>query len=723
MTSRRYEHAWFLVPWACLLVGCPSSGPSSGDGLDGDVPGGDATPGDEGTGPVDTRVDPDAQPAGGETGGTTPVTPTTKLPALPALGHVTGSVLGDAVKLQFDPVDGAKDYRVYVLPADGDITVESDGHVSAKSAIYRCAGARMAPAASADAVSGASAWVRTLVDGAKIDGYTRSKAEATLGYVYATEGPGRIPVYALGDPRPKADNECYYGRWTESRLKTYTTSADERASLIGKRWRDDGIAFYVDGGGAVSVQTAPSSDGGARLYFVDGPEAKVRKGATPTFKVLAAKTGDAVPLMRVHYANGCGDSHDELVAGDARFQRAYHQGNQPLTDLHWSGLTAPTTLVIEALDDLCPYAGTLAPTAKPAMFTMFGTTKLDYPTWLTLDQAKAASPLGELFINGQGEATKPKPIARTFVKVEPTVPTGLDFFEGFSAPLAPFADEPDCGAAAAGSTCWQQFRRVSKDYDTDFMFTETERNGFAAVLGELWTGYGDVGADVGGKFRFTPKARAKMAGDSFLYVTMETSTFTTGRRYPQIIISDQAPPIDWAFEKGHSLVVQTFNVNTSSWPNQLAVEVCDARKWDVNQQCPAFHDLHENLDPASKDTVAALAPTDEVGEHAGLDRSTTWEVWASSHRVYLYLDGKPHGCADLPTTGIPTGSVSVTFGDVLYHSGVDSMDNLSTFVGKHGQLESHRHFDNLGWKNGAAPPPWNETLFPCAKAAQMGKGG
>jgi hypothetical protein len=204
---------------------------------------------------------------------------------------------------------------------------------------------------------------------------------------------------------------------------------------------------------------------------------------------------------------------------------------------------------------------------------------------------------------------------------------------------------------------------------------------------------------------------------------METDTFTTGRRYPQILISDKMAPVFWGIPSGHTLVIQSETDNTSSWPNQLQLEVCNQRIWDVNQQCPAFHDVHENLDPNDSTKVLSLAPVQEVGEHSGLDRATTWEVYASTKRVYLFLDGKAHGCADLPSGGGPgAGPVSVTFGHVLYHSGVDSMVGLSDFVMKHGQTESHRHFDNLGFKSGVAAPDWNEQLLPCARPDQMSKG-
>src|SRR5262245_4838038 len=40
----------------------------------------------------------------------------TDLPGLPRMQNVKASVVHDSVSISFEPVDGARDYRVYVLP-------------------------------------------------------------------------------------------------------------------------------------------------------------------------------------------------------------------------------------------------------------------------------------------------------------------------------------------------------------------------------------------------------------------------------------------------------------------------------------------------------------------------------------------------------------------------------------------------------------------------------
>jgi len=81
--------------------------------------------------------------------------------------------------------------------------------------------------------------------------------------------------------------------------------------------------------------------------------------------------------------------------------------------------------------------------------------------------------------------------------------------------------------------------------------------------------------------------------------------------------------------------------------------------------------------------------------------------------------------------------VSVTFGDVLYHSVVEqdgpcgdlnetgsvSPENPPAVAGQpttynyitnNVRFMTRRHFDNLGFKSGVPAPSWDETRFPCA---------
>ncbi len=622
-----------------------------------------------------------------------------KFPPVAAMTHVVAVENDDSATVTFDPVDGARDYRVYPAPPDDDIAVGSDGYVTVRNAIYRCAGDRESPVPVVDdGPPIASDGIRTLVDQKDVGGVTRTKADATLGYVYEGPGPGRVPVYAFGDPSPNGDNSCFFARWAASRVKRYTASEKERADLLATRWRDDGVAFYVPASAAAETRHVYTrADHDARYYFADGAEAAAHADGEAAFLVLERPAQGTVPLMRVFYKNACGTSHDELAPGVPRFERAYKQGDsQPWFSLLWTGITGPTTLVVEALDAGCPFQGHLSPTsiAKTAKHQAF----------MTIDNVRAASPTGEVFINGQHEAdSRPRAIARSLVEVTPRRHPPMDWFADFSTPAEreAFAAVP-CGAP--DGNCFQTWRVASPALDASFMAVETGEWAMGSVLGELWVTYADLASDVNGKFRMTPRQKATMAAESYLHATMEVDAVTTARRYPQILISDQDAPVQYALAKGRTVIVQTFG----DWPNAYQIEVCNHRTWDVNNQCPAY-DLYHVVD-ASGSTVS-LAPNDEVGEHASVDHRATFDVYASTKRVYLFLDGRAYGCADMPAAGVPSGPVTVTFGDVLYHSGVD---NTFQFHRKHMQVETRRHFDNLGFSSGVTAPSWDESRLPCA---------
>ena len=98
------------------------------------------------------------------------------------------------------------------------------------------------------------------------------------------------------------------------------------------------------------------------------------------------------------------------------------------------------------------------------------------------------------------------------------------------------------------------------------------------------------------------------------------------------------------------------------------LQVCNLRTWDVNNQCPAYDLYHVK---GADGGTAHLAPNEEVGEHASVDHRVLFDVYTSTQRTYLFLEGQPYACADLPAGGVPGGPVTVTWGDVLYHSQVD----------------------------------------------------
>jgi Repeat of unknown function (DUF5648) len=621
-----------------------------------------------------------------------------------ALPNVKASVEGSNIRISFDPQGDAADYRVYALPKKADVT--ADGITGAT---YRCAGNSAVPApAIDDATEPMNPGVRTRV-ASKVRDFPRTKDDATLGYVFTTPGDDRIPVYAMGDPSTNSDNvKCYFMRWPESRLKKYTTDEAERKDLLAKHWRDDGIAFYAP---------KPGTDGAEPIYYgLDGPPEStnpVYMKAGPehdkrvadkldlqeAFSVYSATQDGAEPLMRVFYDQACARGHDELVAGLGKFYRAYQQGPEPVQELHYSNVTEETTLVVEALDAQCPFQGIVSPTSRPARVDPFKDFNVNYPAFETPDELTAAAANKELFINGQGPAGTPKAIARACVKVKPDAAPADDFrYDGtpetFSAPVA------------AGFQIWTM---DSPTFNVQFHTVATDEFSIGALLGELWVTYGDWAADTNGKLRISPKTLAKLADDTFVHASMEVDTVSTQRRYPQLIISDVGWPVQDNMDKGETVVIQTFGGITL--PVEVEIEFCDHKIWDVNNQCPQY-DLY-TLKDAGGDF---LAPRLEINGSSGVDRTVRFDAYVSTGRVYLYTNGVPYACVDLPDGKLKAGDATIVYGDSLYHSGVD-LEAWYPFHKEKLQNITSRHYSDLAFSSGVPGPGWDEAVLPCVAAS------
>jgi len=702
--------AWLLVSACTSNEPRSSSAATGGTGVQPTTGGTQAVAGNATGG-----ADADAGAGGGgrgATGGTAPVFGGADCPTelglsnAAAFANVKGAVDGSDVRITFDPVAGAKDYRVYLLPKAGDVTGDS-----VKGATYRCAGNYAVPfPAEDDNKMPENPGVRTRV-ASSVQGFERTLEGATLGYVFTTPAADRVPVYALGASDLKADNiDCYFMRWPESRVKTYTSSEKERSDLLAQHWRDDGVAFYVpkpgaDGTQQVSLLIDAKDQNPAPFYLVPGAEYDSRKAkgldATGAFAVYAEAVPGSEPLMRVYYEQACARGHDELTVGQARFEKAFHQGASPVSELHFSGLTADTTLVVEALDASCPFQGIVAPAARPARVDPFMGFEVDYPAFQTPDDLSTASPTGEVFINGQGDDTKPHTLSRACLKVAPTKPAAADWtYDGTPETFS----EP----AQKGFQIWEL---ESPTFNVQYHTVATDEFTIGGMFGELWATYGDWAADTNGKLRITPKTRATLAADTFVHATMEVDMVSTQRRYPQLLISDQPWPVQDNLVNGTTVLVQTFGGITM--PIEAQIQFCDHRTWDVNNQCPMY-----DLERLGADDARFLSPRPEINGFSGVDRTMRFDVYVSTQRAYLLTNGQPYACVDLPADRLTAGTASVTFGDVLYHSGADLEAWYPFHLAKLHNVTS-RHFSNLAFSSSASAPTWDESRIPCVPATAL----
>jgi hypothetical protein len=675
------------------------------------------------------------------------------VPELPAIQNVKVTTHGDTVTIDFEPVAGALDYRIYPEPAPTDWLIGNAGEVGVKNGIYRCAGDRVFPAREADTANLFDCSLGGCDN--TLHNYVRTTAESVLGYVFLTPGPDRVPVYRIADPSGGGgfrNADWVVPLYPEANSAEYVVDTATRDMLLGKGWRDDGIAFYAPVQTTASatktvyrIKYAPGADwqgNNVVFFFTDGPEHDARAAQPasqiadmgPRFKILAAQETGSVALHRVTYTG----AFDVLAAGDARFDLALHQGLRPLASVTWPGIKKATRFVVEALDAGCPFPnGYIAATHHDPDLDRTSNQPFNAPS-LTLDEARLPSS-GEVFINGQHAPTnRPKPVARAYVDVTPQAPPQMDFLATFDegAPWGPFTKWQDNNAFIYRSADWA--------IDTSGC---TDNFTFGPLLGQFVLGFADGGSSC--NVSITPrKVPTKIANDRYLHVRMASDIPSTGRRYPQIMLTtvplmeDPAPnasyidnvPIharlgtlpfdllgpdkkagtadDLPAMGGQSIIVQPFGGY-----QETQIEFCDTRGWGVSSQCDRANIYGFHAGDYQSTWKQAWTPVPVQGAVAGFDRPVQWDVYASTSRVYVFMDGKPSGCAVLPAGRMPAGPVTVAYRAVVYHCGIDETitpaDTGHKFEHDYSLCHSDRHMDDFGIELSTPAPAWDETILPC----------
>jgi hypothetical protein len=671
----------------------------------------------------------------------------TCLPTLPQIENVSVVVHGDTAIVEFEPIAGALDYRIYPQPAAEDILVGDMGEVAVRNAIYRCAGDRVFQAREADDANGFDCSLTGCEN--QLHGYARTEAESVLGYVFLTPAADRTPVYRVANPNGGGgfrNADWVVPIYPEANSAEYVTSTTERDRLLALGWRDDGIAFYTSTTATRPVYrvhyTAESDwqGGNVVFFFTDGPEHDARAAQDPSeiedmgerFRIEGTQVEGSVALHRVKY-----QTFDVLAAGDARFDQVMHQGVRPVWSLTWPGITAETTFVIEALDAGCPFpGGYIAAQHHDADVDFMSGMTFNEPS-ITLDEARLSS--GEVFVNGQHDpSSRPRPIARAYVTIAPDAHDAMDFLETF-----------DVGDEWAPFTMWRDnnafiYRNAEWAIDTSGC---TENFTFGPVLGQFVLGFADGGSSC--NISITPRAiDPSIASDHFLHVRMASDIPSTGRRYPQIMITNvplmEDPPADASnidlvpvhtrlgtfpyqrvgpdmmagtpddepAEGGRTIVVQPFGGY-----QETQIEFCDTRGWGVSQQCAQANVYGHHAGDYMDTWEEPWTPMPVQGALAGYDRPVQWDVYASTDRVYVLMDGQPAGCAVLPSGRMPAGPVTVAYRAVIYHSGIDETvvaDHTGHVYERNYSLShSDRHMDDFGIELSSGPPPWDETAMPC----------
>ena len=220
----------------------------------------------------------------------------TSLAALPKMSRVAATATDDNVNITFDPVDGARDYRVYVLPDDEDISSDGSGHITIKNAVYRCAGDRQAPGDHMD-------------DAKPVQRAQHQDAGRRVRASTATCGPGRSdarlrlrhrrrrsrPGLRDGRSSANADNECdFLGIGALGRFAAPRSTSPPRASArCCSRRAGATTASFSTFLAAAGASTAP------RVHAHQQGETSRRPATTTSTAPRRRKRGKARPAFQV----------------------------------------------------------------------------------------------------------------------------------------------------------------------------------------------------------------------------------------------------------------------------------------------------------------------------------------------------------------------------------------------------------------------------------------
>jgi hypothetical protein len=95
-----------------------------------------------------------------------------------------------------------------------------------------------------------------------------------------------------------------------------------------------------------------------------------------------------------------------------------------------------------------------------------------------------------------------------------------------------------------------------------------------------------------------------------------------------------------------------------------------------------------------------------------------FDVYASTERVYVFVEDRPAGCAILPEGRMPEGGVTVVFGAAGYHIDIDEFVErdppMHEFWHRRSTNHIERRIDDLGIDSHVSLPiAWDESVLPC----------
>lgn len=400
----------------------------------------------------------------------------------------------------------------------------------------------------------------------------------------------------------------------------------------------------------------------------------------------------------------------------------------PASEIEVNGLLSgqPTTLVVEAVDQLGPMPGGNVPS---------GTNSPLYPK-LQDTMSMLGSDMGTTLdnlvsINGQGPYTnRPRVIARSkpfMVQANglPALPSGKDalqtFFDSFGGSLVAFSQVGTTDAVngimqflmktSAGR--WDIFYRTA---DTSNSMPMSDHSHLMDVLFDGGTPGTNVPLHQGhGLASFSPQRNFDFSGGRVLHVTFEVDAHTDSRRWIGIQLAPALDPLfNWYPFNGainrsdQGLFV---GVGASTPVSSPTLDLYIGPNVGVN---PTPRGL-PILGAAGQAMRWAIRPQQNFQVGHGLDNRSRFDLFISQFRYAWYEDGLLVDAANLPHI-LPFTNAKVYFSHYLYHTQneVQEVRQYAPWEGYWLNLvpySDERHWNNMGVEVLPAAINWSKLPF------------
>lgn len=409
-----------------------------------------------------------------------------------------------------------------------------------------------------------------------------------------------------------------------------------------------------------------------------------------------------------------------------------------VVDLH-----GPTTFVVEAIDQLCPFPGIFgvkdgsfdigSPDALPDL-------KADVPL---LSEASIRAKYGSMIFNGQGPGSPlglpaapntPKVLKRWTVQVSP-VPAAeaakrktKDFFADFSENDVPqwVPGGTNDDGTFHEPTGYGYSLSIYQNSQFDFYATNTANikdNHVFIDRGQLQMVLPDASQDTMGAIMAIPRKPAHFSDTGYLHVTFENSTNSTTRRYWWLSLCG-TETAGGTFKSDTGLLSEYIsltsgffgrdglNPSTAKW-NCLVVFPHDGIGTAVpsgsnsNPQSSVIVLIHKANTPEKQSSVdvspqqldpsypaawfrlqkdGKVTDTGVLDDYVQMAPRVRFDMYISRSRLVMYVNGEQRICNDFGPQKLTMAEAAVGFNDALYHSSAEHTELTASFADRSGQL-------------------------------------